>query len=91
MVIKIYRVTTTRVTRVRATFDAEASEIMDEDDVVESFCEDFRLLLDSDQIISLAIFYDFIGKAFKLDSTRVAELAEIGCADNLQEFEVKVS
>ena len=41
------------------TFDAEASEIMDEGDVGERFCEDFRLLLDSHQRISLGICYDF--------------------------------
>ena len=33
---------------VEPTFDAEASERMDEDDVGERFCEDFVLLLDSD-------------------------------------------
>ena len=41
------------------TFDAEASERMDEDDVGERFCEDFVLLLNSDQRISLGIFYLF--------------------------------
>ena len=37
------------------TFDAEAIERMDEDDVGERFCEDFVLLLDSDQRISLGV------------------------------------
>ena len=41
------------------TFDAEASERMDEDDVGERFCEDFVLLLDSDQRISLGIVLSF--------------------------------
>ena len=34
------------------TFNPEASERMDEDYVGERFCEDFELLLDSDQIIN---------------------------------------
>ena len=47
------------------TFDAEVSERMDKDDVGKRFCEDFVLLLDSDQIISLGIFLIIsIGKAF---------------------------
>ena len=41
------------------TFDTEASETMDEDDVGERFCEVFVLLLDSDQRISLGIFLSF--------------------------------
>ena len=49
---------------VNPTFDAEASERMDEDDVGERFCEDFRLLLDSDQRISLCIIMISMGKAF---------------------------
>ena len=40
---------------VNTTLDAEASERMDEDDIGERFCEDFVLLLDSDQRISLGI------------------------------------
>ena len=44
------------VDSVDPTFDAEASEIMDEDVVGERFCEDLRLLLDSDQRNSLGIF-----------------------------------
>ena len=46
------------------TFDAEASEKKDEDDVGEMFCEDFVLLLDSDQRICLGIFYHFNWKNF---------------------------
>ena len=49
---------------VDATFDGEPSEIIDEDDAGERFCKDFRLLLDSDQRISLGIFMISIGKAF---------------------------
>ena len=50
---------------VNPTFDAEVSERMDKDDVGKRFCEDFVLLLDSDQIISLGIFLIIsIGKAF---------------------------
>ena len=66
--------------RVNLTFDAEASERMDENDAGERFCEDFVLLLDSDQRI-------------RLGSTRAADLAGmmIGRSDNLQELGVKVS
>ena len=45
-------------------FDTEVSERMDEDDVGERLCEDFVLLLESNQRISLGIFYHSIGKAF---------------------------
>ena len=38
-----------------STFDAEASERIDEDNVGEKFCEDF-VLLGSDQRISLVFF-----------------------------------
>ena len=49
---------------VDSTFDAEASERMEEDGVGEMFCEDFGLLLDSDQRISLCFFYHFNWKIF---------------------------
>ena len=71
------------------TFDAEASERIDKDDVGVRFCEDFVLVLDSDQRISLGIFLSFqLEKLFKLGSTRAAELAwmMIGRSDNLQEL-----
>ena len=71
------------------TINAEATERMDEDDVGERSCEDFVLLLDSDQIISLGIFLLFqLEKLFKLGSTRAAELARmmIGKSGNLQEL-----
>ena len=71
------------------TINAEATERMDEDDVGERSCEDFVLLLDSDQIISLVIFLLFqLEKLFKLGSTRAAELARmmIGKSGNLQEL-----
>ena len=45
------------------TFDAEASERMDEDDIGEKFWECFVLLLDSDQKISL-FFHHFHWKSF---------------------------
>ena len=63
---------------VHPTFDAEAGERMDNGDVVKRFCEDFVLLLDSDQRISLYIFLSFhLEKLFKLCSTRAAELARM--------------
>ena len=64
------------------TFDAEASERMDEDDVGERFCEYFVPLLDSDQRISLGIFYF----NWKSCSTRATELAGmmIGWDDDWQ-------
>ena len=71
------------------TLDPEASERMDEDDVGERFCEDFVLLLDSDQRISLGIVLSFqLEELFKLGSTRAAELARmmIGRSDNLYEL-----
>ena len=71
------------------TCDAEASERMDEDDVGERFWEDFVLLLDSDQRISVGIVLSFqLEKLFKLGSTRAAELAgmTIGRSDNLHEL-----
>ena len=48
------------------TFNAEASERMDKDYVGKMFCEDFVLLLDADQRISLGLFFFItsIGKAF---------------------------
>ena len=46
------------------TFDAKTSERIDEDDVGERFCEDFVLLMDSDQRIRLGVFYHFNLKSF---------------------------